>query len=71
MRHDGELVSFGPTRTMIETVQEPRPPIFVGGNGARSIRRAVAHGDGWLPSDLTPDELQRGIEALAAASEAA
>ena len=71
LRHDGELVSFGPTRTMIQTVQDPRPPIFVGGNGARSIRRAAQHGDGWLPSDLTPDQLQRGIEALAAASAAA
>ena len=30
-------------------VQKPRPPIWVGGNSRRAIRRAVALADGWLP----------------------
>jgi probable F420-dependent oxidoreductase len=30
-------------------VQEPHPPIWVGGNSRRAIRRAVELGDGWMP----------------------
>ncbi|MBW2418688.1 MAG: LLM class F420-dependent oxidoreductase [Deltaproteobacteria bacterium] len=29
--------------------QQPHPPIWVGGNSHRAIRRAVELGDGWLP----------------------
>lgn len=27
----------------------PHPPIWIGGNSRRAIRRAVAHGQGWMP----------------------
>jgi probable F420-dependent oxidoreductase len=30
-------------------VQKPHPPIWVGGNSRRAIRRAVELGDGWIP----------------------
>jgi probable F420-dependent oxidoreductase len=30
-------------------VQRPHPPIWVGGNSRRAIRRAVELGDGWVP----------------------
>ena len=30
-------------------LQTPRPPIWVGGNSWRALRRAVEHGDGWTP----------------------
>jgi len=29
--------------------QQPGPPIWVGGNSRRAIRRAVELGDGWMP----------------------
>ena len=30
-------------------VQQPHPPVWVGGNSRRAIRRAVTLGDGWVP----------------------
>jgi probable F420-dependent oxidoreductase len=30
-------------------VQQPGPPVWVGGNSRQAIRRAVALGDGWVP----------------------
>lgn len=30
-------------------VQRPHPPIWVGGNSRRAVRRAVEHGTGWAP----------------------
>jgi probable F420-dependent oxidoreductase len=35
-------------------VQQPHPPIWVGGNSRRAIRRAVELGDGWVPFPNTP-----------------
>ena len=61
---DGEFIRFGPLRTMIRPVQQPHPPIYVGGHGKRAIRRAAELGDGWLPSVTDPDALARGIEEL-------
>jgi len=30
-------------------VQRPHPPLWIGGNTSRAMRRAVEHGDGWVP----------------------
>ncbi|MGH2794217.1 MAG: TIGR03619 family F420-dependent LLM class oxidoreductase [Actinomycetota bacterium] len=32
-----------------QPLQSPRPPIWVGGNSWRALRRAVERGDGWTP----------------------
>lgn len=32
--------------------RRPWPPIWVGGNNRRAVRRAVEHGDGWVPWQL-------------------
>ncbi len=30
-------------------VQQPHPPIWIGGNSLASLRRVVEHGSGWMP----------------------
>jgi len=61
---EGEFHRFGPLRPMISPVQEPHPPIWIGGNGRRAIRRAVELGQAWLPSVVEPEALARGIDEL-------
>jgi probable F420-dependent oxidoreductase len=40
----------GSSHTMLpRPVQQPHPPIWIGGNSKRAIRRAVELGDGWMP----------------------
>ena len=61
----------GTYHTFSEVVVEPcavqgHVPIWVGGRSARSLRRAVALGDGWAPFGLAPSE----IAALVAAARA-
>lgn len=34
-------------------VQQPHPPIWIGGNTRRAMRRVVAHGQGWSPFPVT------------------
>jgi probable F420-dependent oxidoreductase len=61
---EGEFFRFGPVRSLIRPVQQPHPPIYVGGNSKRAIRRAVEFGQGWLPGGSDPRALRRGIEYL-------
>ena len=35
-------------------VQQPHPPIWIGGNGAAALRRVVEFGDGWMPIIAPP-----------------
>ena len=42
------FTAFG-NRILPGPVQRPHPPLLVGGNSRRAIRRAVALGDGWNP----------------------
>jgi alkanesulfonate monooxygenase SsuD/methylene tetrahydromethanopterin reductase-like flavin-dependent oxidoreductase (luciferase family) len=35
-------------------VQQPGPPIWIGGNSTAALRRAVDRGDGWVPFPTPP-----------------
>lgn len=35
-------------------MQTPGPPIWIGGNSERALRRVAAHGDGWHPTSRMP-----------------
>jgi probable F420-dependent oxidoreductase len=48
--YQGEIVKFGPMMAWPKPVQKPHPPVLVGGSFPYSARRAIAYGDGWLPS---------------------
>ncbi len=45
----GELVQFGPMIAYPKPVQQPHPPVIVGGAFPYGARRAVRYGDGWIP----------------------
>ena len=45
----GEFVNFGPMMTWPKPVQQPHPPVIVGGAFPHGARRAVRYGDGWIP----------------------
>lgn len=42
-------------------VQQPRPPIWIGGNSWRALRRAVEHADGWTPFRGDPDHVREAL----------
>lgn len=44
----GGYVDFGPSWQWPKPLQQPHPPIYVGG-GRSTLRHAVEYGDGWMP----------------------
>ena len=67
--YHGRLYAFAKVKFEPKPIQKPHPPIWVGGNSRRAMRRAVEHGDAWHPGWLRPDQLaaQRlELEAIAA-----
>jgi probable F420-dependent oxidoreductase len=45
----GEHVNFDPIWAWPKPVQKPHPPILIGGDGPRTLKRVVEYGDEWMP----------------------
>jgi probable F420-dependent oxidoreductase len=60
----GELYRFPPVRFLPKPARPGGPPIWVGGNGRRSIRRAAELGDGWHTVRIGVNELRIGVATL-------
>jgi alkanesulfonate monooxygenase SsuD/methylene tetrahydromethanopterin reductase-like flavin-dependent oxidoreductase (luciferase family) len=54
IEHHGTFYDFEPVRFEPKPVQKPHPPLCVGGESERAMRRAV-HADGWMGLVHTPD----------------
>jgi probable F420-dependent oxidoreductase len=54
--YHGEFVNFDEVVSRPAPLQEPHPPILVGGNGPKVHQRVLAYGDGWFPNRIPPDE---------------
>jgi probable F420-dependent oxidoreductase len=68
----GRHVDFEPIWSWPKPVQEPHPPILVGGNAERVLERVIAFGDEWMPNRIgDPAELEGRIGRLAELAEEA
>jgi probable F420-dependent oxidoreductase len=63
---DGEFASWRDMLIEPRPVQQPRPPIWVGGNGRRALKRAIDLGDGWIPWEIELEEFRRAAAAVVA-----
>ncbi|MFQ5667948.1 MAG: TIGR03619 family F420-dependent LLM class oxidoreductase [Candidatus Binatia bacterium] len=53
----GQYVQFDHIVFEPKPVQQPHPPILIGGNSKPAMRRAATVGDGWLPWLVTREQL--------------
>jgi len=51
---DGRYVHWRDMFVSPRAVQQPRPPIWVGGNSNATARRVGRHAEGWIPWQLSP-----------------
>src|SRR6478672_10326087 len=64
--YHGRHVDFDPIWSWPKPVQDPHPPVLVGGNGPTVEDRVLRFGDGWMPNVVDDDELLGRFEALRA-----
>ena len=63
--YHGRLVDFDRAVSHPKPLQQPHPPILVGGNGPTVHERVLAFGDAWFPNRIPPDDQMIGrIEEL-------
>lgn len=68
--HHGQFYAFEALHCIPHPIQEPHPPIWIGGHSIRSLRRVARYGDGWHPvgatsaSPLPPAEFQGLLDRL-------
>ena len=60
----GEFVDFEPIWSWPKPVQQPHPPVLMGGIGPKVLDRVLEYGDEWMPNRAEPEELAPRIEEL-------
>lgn len=61
---DGEFFQLRDTVAEPKPVQQPHPPIHLGGSAPAVLRRAVELGDGWQPISQPLEAFRSGVEQL-------
>ena len=56
--YHGKLIDFPPVKCFPKPVQQPHPPVLVGGLTPAVLRRVADYGDGWIPARATPDQVR-------------
>lgn len=65
--HQGRFYSFGEVLCQPRPIQQPGPPIWIGGHSGPALRRVARFGDGWHPvgataaSPLPPEEMREKL----------
>ena len=54
--YHGEFVNFDRIVCRPAPLQQPHPPVLIGGNGPTVHKRVLAYGDGWFPNRIPPDD---------------
>ena len=62
--HDGATWSVHERGMRPRPVQQPRPPIWVGGSTKPALRRAAERGDGWLPQGVPEMGMPAAIDYI-------
>jgi probable F420-dependent oxidoreductase len=63
--YSGEHVSFERIWSWPKPLQQPHPPVIVGGVGERVLERVLAYGDEWMPNRMkSVESLKERIDEL-------
>ncbi len=67
----GSFVDFPPVRCSPKPLQNPHPPVYLGGFAANVFKRVVEYGDGWMPVRVDEEQVRMGRATLDELAEAA
>jgi probable F420-dependent oxidoreductase len=60
----GEFAHFDDVLAYPKPIQQPHPPVLVGGNTGPALRRAAKRGEGWFGWNLPVPELEKTVAKL-------
>jgi probable F420-dependent oxidoreductase len=60
----GDVYDLPPCEMYPKPVQEPHPPLHIGGETQAALRRAARLGQGWHTFNRSPEELSQGLREL-------
>lgn len=62
--YHGKHVDFPPCYIRPKPVQQPHPPIYIGGNSDATMKRVVRHEAGWISNPFPIEEVSRRVGQL-------
>jgi alkanesulfonate monooxygenase SsuD/methylene tetrahydromethanopterin reductase-like flavin-dependent oxidoreductase (luciferase family) len=62
--YEGEFYSLNPCSMYPKPVQQPQPPIHIGGESDAALRRTARAAQGWHTFNRTPDDLAEPLGTL-------
>jgi probable F420-dependent oxidoreductase len=62
--YHGGYTDFGPSYSRPKPVQQPHPPIFIGGDSDATVKRVIRHGAGWISNPLPVERLTKRIDQI-------
>ena len=69
--YHGRFVDFPAVKCSPKPVQDPHPPVYLGGFAANVFKRVVEWGDGWMPVRVNEEQVRQGRATLDELAEAA
>ena len=67
----GRFYNFPAVRSFPKPAAKPHPPVLLGGSSKHVFKRIVEWGDGWLPTGVSLEDIQRGRATLSQMAEKA
>jgi probable F420-dependent oxidoreductase len=62
--YHGRYYNFPPVRSFPKPAAKPHPPVLLGGSSKYVFKRIIDWGDGWLPTGVSIEGIQRGCATL-------
>jgi len=62
--YHGKYVDFDATYLKPKPVQQPHPPIFIGGDSDATVKRVIRHNAGWISNPFPVDALKKRIDQM-------
>jgi probable F420-dependent oxidoreductase len=62
--YHGKYVDFDPSYSRPKPVQQPHPPIFIGGDSDATVKRVIRHDAGWISNPLPVERLTKRIDQM-------
>ncbi len=64
--YSGKTLTVPPVGMVPKPQSQPHPPFVFGGHAKAALRRAARWGNGWLASELSPEEMLASVKTLEA-----